>query len=239
MKKSLYLLLLIIICSCTNQAKKLSELSIHKDTILADEKDSIVDSIVIDSSDGYKLTKRELREIIKQHPELTTNLILQPDIAYHQQHDINFNSEVGQDNYYLLYAYLLKNNNGTIKSQEERTKLTAVFEDINKIYDSINNGGTYYAHEYSRIPVYVEYSIYQGKKNDYYVKNYDISKQKSLYINSIKQLITDELNNNFDVNRNEIPQLKKKLIETVNHMDGLITNTFYLKMAQQFQYSNY
>jgi len=236
MKRSFYLLLLIIICGCTNQAKTPStKLSIHKDTVFADDEDSVV----IDSNVDYKLTQGEIRWIKNSHPELTANITLQPDISYQQQHDINFNSEVGQDNYYLLYAYLLKDKNVGVKSKEERTRLTGIYNDINFIFNKINNGGTYYNHHDSRIPAYTEYSIYQGKNNDYYVKNYDISKQKNLYINSIKQLITDELNNNFDMAESKKPQLKKKLLETVNHMDGLITNTFYLKMAQQFQYSNY
>jgi hypothetical protein len=235
MKKSLYLLLLILISSCTHQTKNSSNLSIKKNSVLADNKDSVV----IDSTDGYRITKGDLREIAEHHPELITDFEFQPDIAYHQQHDINFSSEIGQDSYYLLYAYLLKNKNGDIKSREERIKLMDVYDAINAIYDKLNYGGTNYSHQYSRIPAYVEYSIYEGKNNDYYIKTYNIARQKRLYLNSIKQLITDELNNSFDIAEIEKPQLKKKLFETVNHMNGLITNTFYLKMAQEFQYSNY
>ena len=231
MKKSHYFLLLILISGCTHPGKKAQKPSI--------EKDISTDSVITDTSSNYKINKGELKDIIKHHPELITDIASQPDIAYHQQHDINFNSELGQDDYYLLYAYLLKNKNSDIKFRQQRIKLMSIYRAINTIYDRLNNGGTYYSHQESRIPAYVEYSINEGKNNDYYIKTYDIVKQKSLYLNSIKQLITDELDNNADIPQTEKSQLKNKLFETVNGMNGLITNTFYLKMAQQFQYSNY
>jgi hypothetical protein len=235
MKKSLYLLLLIIISSCIQQVKKSPILSDKKDTIRPDDKDSVV----LDSSGGYKITKGNLREITKQHLELTADLTLKADVAYHQQHDINFNSEIGQDDYYRLYTYFLKSRNGDKKFEIERKTLTSIYNDINFIYRQLNSGGTYYSHMDARIFAYVEYAIYEGKDNDYYVKTYNITQQKNFYLNSIKQLIIDELQNNSDIAETEKPQLKKKLLETVNHMNGLITNTFYLKMAQHFQYSNY
>lgn len=104
---------------------------------------------------------------------------------------------------------------------------------------TLANGGTYFGHQYTRILGYAEYAIYQNSGTDYLIKTYSISRQKTLYINSLKQLINDELSTNFDISEKDKPALKRSLLKTVTEMDGLITNYFYLNMAKEFQYSNY
>jgi len=238
MEKICYLLLLVFINACTQKTNKLkdSHSDIPKKQIIAVKNG---DSVLLDSATNYKITTSELNILLKRHPELNDEYVKSPDIDYYKQKDLDFNSEIGRDNYYLIYAYFLKAKNGNKKFQGEREILIKIYNYINSIYDYLNDGGTYYNHQCSRIPAFAENAINSGINNDYYIKTYNISKQKQLYLQSIKQLITDEQNSNFDLDETKKPELKRKLFKTVDDMSGLITNTFYLKMAQEFQYSNY
>jgi hypothetical protein len=202
------------------------------------------DSVIIDTENDYKISKNNLKETIKDHPYLIAKI--HPNFSYQRDkmsslnssHN-DFNSEVGQDDYYLLYAYLLKSDNKQQKFEVQRKTLKDIYTNINHIYQQLAHGGTYFGHQYSRIPAFVEYAIYVGKDNEDYLKGYNISKQKTLYINSLRQLITDELSIDFDSGKKEKLQIQKDLYKTVNDIDRLITNYFYLKETQEFQYSNY
>ena len=113
---------------------------------------------------------------------------------------------------------------------------------INSIFFRLNDGGTYYGHQYRRISGYVEYSIYwYSKREDFFTKSYNIKAQKQLYLNSIRQLIKDELpiNGGYEWGHTYRIQKEKELNELVDTLDKLIDDLFYLKRAQAFQYSNY
>ncbi|MES2277352.1 MAG: hypothetical protein V4592_15100 [Bacteroidota bacterium] len=249
MKKLPYLLLLFLTLGCNYRQKKkinfdVSDTTANSLPVLPDDKDSVW---IQDYPEKIKETKGTIRRILKFHPELQSAFTQQPDISYkldkenasHNGHVMDFTSEVGQDNYFTYYAYFLKTKNGNEKYQTQRKTLTDIYLDINSLFGKLSGGGTYYSHQYSRIAGYAEYAIYRGAGNDYYQRTYPISRQKQLYISSLKQLINDELSNNFDITEKDKPALKKGLLETVNHINGLITNFYYLKMTQEFQYSNY
>lgn len=239
MKNLSYLLLLIIFTGCTHYSKKEKDPTkitaiTKKDTIFPGDKDTLT----LDSDGRFKFLKGTLRKIAKENPELNSaDYIEKPDIAYSSSH--NFGSEAGQDEYFVLYAYFLKSKNGEKKYQQQRQTLIKIYRGINSIYGRLARGGTYFGHQYSRILGYAEYSIYAAKDNDYYIKKYSISKQKALYLNTLRQIITDELSADFDFLEDEKPALKKELLKTVNELNNLITDYFYLNMAREFQYSNY
>jgi len=105
----------------------------------------------------------------------------------------------------------------------------------------LNYGGTYYGHQYSRIEGYAEYDIYcYSRRADFFDKTYDISNQRKLYIASIRQLIIDEVKVDTNINgEKEKAARKKKLFAIVTDIEKEITDNFYLKMAQGFQYEHY
>jgi hypothetical protein len=149
-----------------------------------------------------------------------------------------FGSEAGQDSYYIIYAYFLRQRQLDKVSNVRRSRLIKMYRNINSIFDALAQGGTYFGHQHKRILGEAEYSIYQGKDNYYYKKAYDITKQKELYLNTLKQQIVDELSTGEFLEK-EKPKIKKELFETVNELDALITDYFYLESARTFQYSNY
>jgi hypothetical protein len=255
MKNISFLLLLGVLLGCNHpdklQTKQTTPVKPKPNVTSAADKDSVV----IDTIDGEKIkyAKDYLQKILTYYPEFKDSVPSPPDMAYatrgtfgkpyqkDDEHYISFGSEAGQDDYYELYAYYLKMNDGGEKYQTKRKNLILLYLDINEIFARLKGGGTFFGHQHTRILGYAEYSIfiygYEKKYGD--LKTYSVSKQKQLYISLLKQHITDELSSNFDIPENEKSKLKQQLFETVNHINGLITEYFYLEQVQTFQYSNY
>jgi hypothetical protein len=191
--------------------------------------------VITERGDTVSYSKEEFNSIVDAHPELYSDEVRDPDLIYYNSPtDIRFASEAGQDGYYELYARFLKKRNGIQRYAERRKKLIAIYENINGIYGELQQGGTYFGHQYYRISGYAEYSVYLYKISENNLeKTYDISKQKSLYIRSLRQLIEDE------ISPFAKPGLKKEMNSWVNDIDKAITDNFYLRRAQEFQYSHY
>lgn len=201
------------------------------------------DSLIIHTEIGKTLrfSKNEINEIIDNHPEFFDEFISDPNLTYHKYaNSLDFSSEVGQDAYFILYAYFLKQRNEDKKYAQQRLKLIDIFSKINSLYANLQHGGTYFGHQIFRIPGYVEYAIYiMPKTGEQIDKTYKIDKQKAQYINSLKQLIEDENKIDFDTKESEKSARLKKLNKLVDELEGLITDLFYLRQAQKFQYTNY
>ena len=249
MKPILYILIFAIgLLSCDNKLKKVdkttrTELNIQTQNIDNSKFETQQDTILITTelNDTLKFAKNEFNKIINKHPEFFDEYPNGPDQLYFNHNDKEeFGSEVGQDIYYALYAYFLKQKNGEKKYEKERKKLIDIYLKINSLFQHFQYGGTYFGHQYSRILGYAEYSIYllpKSKKD--FKKTYDISMQKDLYIKSLKQLITDESEIDFNTLGEEKIERTKQLNKIVDELDKLITDNFYLRRAQEFQYGHY
>ncbi|CAD0007029.1 hypothetical protein FLACHUCJ7_03104 [Flavobacterium chungangense] len=111
---------------------------------------------------------------------------------------------------------------------------------INSLFGHFQYGGTYFGHQKMRILGYAEYSIYLlPKENNEIEKTYDITKQKELYIKSLRQLIKDESEIDFETLGQEKIERNKKLNEIVDKLNTLISDNFYLRRAQDFHYGHY
>jgi hypothetical protein len=262
MKNILLLIMIAALFSCKNFDKRsqpsnqdTSANSVSKqstpDIISGSDKDSV--NISSEPDDTFKYSKGDLRKIIKACPEFTEDLHYSPDESLTKSKDVtidlggedntmNFNCEVCQDNYYILYAFFLKMGDCDEQYNKQRQTLIKLYRDLNFIFGRLRHGGTYYGHQDSRILGYAEYSIYLLNEHQNYgnfKKPYSISKQKALYMATLKQTIEDEINSDNDTLLKQKPKDKKELLKTVNEMDSLITDYFYLNMVQKFQYSHY
>lgn len=213
------------------------------------------DSVYISSTsrDTLRFSKDEFNDIVDNFPELTSKNPLPPDSAYNakiwidvvdsagKKHHITFGSEAGRDEYYILYAYFLKQKNGITKHAVRRKKLLSIYRTLNSIFGNLNYGGTYFGHQYARIEGYAEFSVYWYKHNkDFFDRPYDISKQKVYYIDGLKQLIVDEVvkDQNTTGLKQKLEQ-QEKLFKEVDDLNNLITDNFYLSMAKSFQSEYY
>jgi hypothetical protein len=197
--------------------------------------------IATEIGDTLKYSKADFNDIIDKHPEFFSDNVQDPDPTYYcAAYKHGFNSEAGQDEYYMLYAYFLKQKNGIDKYADRRQKLIDIYADINSLYQRFQHGGTYFGHQGARILGYAEFSVclYKSYENDL-SKTYDISKQKRLYIQSLRQLIDDELRVDGETLEREKKKRKQELNTTVDNIDKAITDNFYLRRAQEFQYEHY
>jgi hypothetical protein len=212
-----------------------------------------LDSIKITTQnfDTLAFSKSEFNQLIDSVPSLyDDNFFGAPDINYKSMFKktfyndkgepvLSFNSEVGQDDYFILYAYFLQKKVGD-KFNERKKTVTDIYNIINSIYAHLSNGGTYFGHQSRRIIGYAEYSIYNYSKNeDFFNKKYNIKPQKNIYLKSIRQLIKDELTEDGGTVGIDRIKKEKKLNALVDQLSNLITDNFYLKSAQEFQISHY
>ncbi len=197
--------------------------------------------ITTETGDTLKYSKDGFNQIVDNHPELTNEYAQDPDQTYYCNRDKEqFGSEAGQDTYYILYAYFLKQKNGIDKYAERRKRLIDICSNINSLSRYFEYGGTYFEHQQSRILGYAAYSIYlysQGEK--YFAKIYDIAKRKELYIKSLRQLIEDESKVDFYTLAQEKLTRNRELNKIVNNIDKAITENYYLRRAQEFHYRHY
>lgn len=254
--KILVVLILFSVNSCINS---------KTDNIIDDKKthdndiDSILNSIIgnqdtiiisTENNDTLSYTKEELKDILEYYPEINDKYPKHPDLVYaistnkfidNKEFDSGqFGSECGQDCYYILYSFFLKHRNGDEIYNGKRDTLIQIYRKINGINEGLANGGTYFGHQHDRILGYTEYSIYKYKNNNiYFNKEYDIENQKEIFLKLLRQRIIDEESKNFEYDKTQILDRKLKFKKYTTKLDSLITDYFYLKMAQEFQYSNY
>ena len=134
----------------------------------------ILSTIVLASCAGlYAESKKTAKEksLIEQHaPELLrlSQEVLSAEKLYEKRSDLSeFGGECGQDYYFELYALSLKEENDKKAGQraEEiqkiRANLNEIYMTLNEMFRLVVGGGTYFGHEYQRIPARTEYDIYR------------------------------------------------------------------------------
>jgi len=232
--------------SCNNQSKKVDLTTVADTQPKQVDKSKYytqVDTVLIatEIGDTLKYAKANFNSIVEKHSEFFEEFPDNPDLAYFNGNNKEeFASEAGQDIYYILYAYFLKQRNGIKEFAEQRQKLIKIYSNINSLFGHLKYGGTYFGHQSKRIVGYAEYSVFilpKDKKG--YTKTYEIIPQKKLYIKSLRQLIDDEstIDNN-TIGQDKILRIKK-LNKIIDELDNLITDNFYLRRAQEFHYEHY
>jgi hypothetical protein len=198
--------------------------------------------IITETHDTLKFTQQEFNTIVDAHPEFYQEWCTNPDYLYHKYGDSSdFGSEQGEDVYFTLYAYFLKQKHGVQEFAVPRRKLIDIYENLNSLFGHLQYGGSYFGHQRLRILGYAEYSIcLYPRRTDILEKTYDITKQKALYINSLRQLIKDESTIDFEtLGKSEKAARGQRLNKLVDKLESLITDIFYLRRAQAFQFDNY
>jgi len=215
-----------------------------RDSSLFTTKDSVVISFA--GRDTLIYSKKEYNDIIANFPILYSKYPSYPDQTYaaaleHPDTAHEFSSEAGQDNFYLLYAYFLRQKNKGPELAGARDTLIRIFENINNLYGRLNHGGTYFGHQYNRLLGYAEYEVsVLSKEPDWFKKDYSIVAQKARFIDLIHQQIQDEVSvDNFILGPGEKQKAIQEMEKYLDKMNALMTNYFYLTRARRFLYDNY
>jgi hypothetical protein len=189
-------------------------------------------------------SKNELNKIEALFPALTDKSVPSPLAAYTVSYlpkkyinqdgivkQLDFKEPFGQDEFYLLYAYYLKQKNGDSKYKVERDKLVDLYDAINEIYVTWSQSLLYYDHQGFRIYACAEYSIFllDQYKEDF---DSDFKKQKNLYIKSLRQYSQDQFKGSaiYDANR---------IKENIAILEKLIINYYYLEQVRTFEMEYY
>lgn len=200
------------------------------------------DSLIVlhfQTNDSLVYSQDYFDNILRIHPEFVFEETLNPTLSYQLQHDIEFNSEAGKDNYCMLYSYFLMNVNGQQRYAAQRKILFRLFSKVNELFAFIEQGGTYFGHQQKRLLAEVEYAIFlMSKDKSELRKTYNINKQKQLYIQGLRQLVADEVANNEGIEPQQKSSQIKQLYKIVDDINLLITDNFLLRRLQNFQ-SNY
>jgi len=115
MKTLLYIPFLFLF-SCSNHTKRtdinsnLESVSYSQITSDSSKYHTTEDSVLITTEIGesLKYSKVEYNLIVDNHPEFFSDIVQDPDASYYCTSDKNgFESELGKDEYYMLYAYFL------------------------------------------------------------------------------------------------------------------------------------
>lgn len=251
------LCLVLLVWGCQNA--KVESRNVKIDSTRKQEKKTVKDTTrqglvpVVFYDDTINFAAQHLYLAKKTIPQFSEEFFQNPDEAYatrgmgyepktEEEKAFNtFGCEVCQDDYYLMYAYFLRQRNGETKHVEERKTLIALFRLINSLNGRLRGGGTYFGHQYNRIYAYAEYAVYTSNKDFDDEKKYPIAKEKGFFIGGLKQKVLDDERYNFDVAVGAVAKKERKeeLLQIVDQINKLISNHFYLKRAQGFQYSNY
>jgi hypothetical protein len=244
--KLVYLLLIFLTLGCQRQSKlvlpetsKVAEVKVNPNHIKEDY-------IEIDLGDELPTFSIEnINKIIDEHPEFFEEFINDPEIEYYKNIG-DFGSELGQDHYYVLYYYFLKQRNPSKEYEIRRKRLIELFQTYNALHQRINYGGTYFGHQGYRIYGIAEYILDRLPPDDsYYNVEYDFLKQKKLYIRLLKQYIADEIEIDENllgakgIDKIRKAERKNELDSIVNRIDSLTIDRFYLRLGQEFNYRYY
>jgi hypothetical protein len=259
--KPLISIITLLLFSCKSQIhnnpSNTVDTSIFKNSTVIDKSQLYAndDSIIISSKhfDTIKYSKADFNQIVDNFPSLYPSIPVNPDISYAQsgyskdviesngnKKHLTFGSELGQDTYYILYSYFLRKKQNDKNSDTARENLIKIYQTINDIFSYLNYGGTFFGHQFYRINGYAEYGVYEYKSFSDNNKVKDIKQLKQLYLTSLKEIIHQKIELD-----NETPQRiqktirEKQALKYVATLDKIIINNFYLKKAQQFQFSYY
>ncbi|MEZ2442256.1 hypothetical protein AB6805_11065 [Chitinophaga sp. RCC_12] len=208
----------------------------HRTKIDTAKKEDSSPKITIDSDANLVYTENELKSILKRNPVFMEKYPTSPAEAYANlwchsiPEDARFGGEAGQDEFYLLYSYFWKKKN--VNQQQRRERLLRLYRYVNEIYGELHHGGTYFGHQYKRIPAYVEYDLYCLDPVDSLPGYKNI---RSLYIGLFKEEIKSKISVENDID----PAAEEKLLGKVDELAPLMTDYVDLMLVRKFQYSNY
>jgi hypothetical protein len=233
--------------SCNIQPDKVDQKADGKQSIYASKIDLTKyyaqdDSIYITTEINWVLryTKEEFNSIIDRHPEFFETVPKNPDQLISENDGDEFKDETGQDVYYVLYAYFLKQRNGNKAFTAQRQKLIDIYTNLNELYGFIKHGGSFFGHQIARILGNAEYSIYKLTQTNTKIYNSkDFDRQKKYYINSLRNFIKDEIKKDPSIPDDAKTTRYTEYNLIIGKIEKLITNSFYLTETQEFHKDHY
>ncbi|MCO6148853.1 hypothetical protein [Flavobacterium sp. NRK1] len=260
-------LCLVLVC-CNKQKTDAVKTANAQTTTLAKDSLTEVKNAVVDSSKLIKVIylndkgnyydKEAYKAFGKWSNALNPNYVCAPDVAeeifrrekFYKQKSNPISKIQSGTHFLYLYANFLQKKNGIESNVELRKKIFRICTLINAVHSNIDfDGGIYFSYQRTFSAAYTEFALYNYiRYNMVFKKEYSIQKQKSLYIQLLKQKVDDELNEMIKKQRGQYWYLntpekrkewRKETLILIKELDDLIETYYDLKIAEQFQYSHY
>jgi hypothetical protein len=165
-------------------------------------------------------------------PELFLKVPLSPYEAYDKcksGYMMGWGCEVGMDDYFQLYAEVLRRKSGkAMKPIRNDTK--EAMELLNFIANELSVGGTFYSHQLARSEGEIEYSLYKYEKGDLDFSSFDFKKNRDALFRKWKNNIHKSISRDGSTNFTELSDvdLEKQLLDSLSRMKSLVKTPFTL-----------
>jgi len=193
--------------------------------------------VILHPNTSFSLTynPKEYEEIIKSVPEFFVEYPENPYFCYESvgKKNKHFHGGIlGIDSYYSFYGHVLsKRNKNNENYSKDRDILYSLFYKLTEFYQTLNmqNG---YGHVFRRIPAFAEHQIFYKDKSE--IIDYDITEQKTIYFNLLKQYAKDEISNNYNFSSKERQENLLFCLNQLKQMEKLITSRFHFLALQKY-----
>lgn len=201
-------------------------------------------NLPIDKENYETYDREELNAIIDYFPTLYQFPPLSPDSSYEASgitkdykdssgeiQRLSFNSEIGMDGYYVIYAWFLtKKMSAAARSRAE--KLAEIYRTINSISNRLERGGTRFGHMYRRIAGISLYDGYMYAHRKLPASTH-FAADKKAFINTLKKYIHQRTDADIKILEAD-EEVKTLILARATKLNNLITDSYDLKMAKEF-----
>lgn len=202
-------------------------------------------NLPIDKKGNYHTYEgKMLNTIIDYFPTIYQFPPLSPDSSYKasgiwkdykdssgETQNISFGSEVGQDDYYVIYGWFLSKKM-SIQALSRAEKLAIIYRKINSISNRLERGGTHFGHMYRRIAGISAYDGYMYAHRKLPASTH-FGADKKAFISTLKRYIRQRTDADIRI-READEQVKTQILALATELSNLLTDSYYLKMAKEF-----
>jgi hypothetical protein len=176
-------------------------------------------------------------------PELFRKVPLSPYEAYDKcksSYMIGWGCEVGMDDYFQLYAKVLRKKSGAEIIPVRKATLDAM-KWLNMLASQIAGGGTFFGHSIVRLEGDLEYSLYQYEHGQLNFENIVLDKERKELFKLWRRNIRNSLKVRTTSNQNEIKnaELELLLIGTLKDLEALVKTPFTLTFIREYVHRLY
>jgi hypothetical protein len=176
-------------------------------------------------------------------PELFRKVPLSPYEAYDKcksGYMIGWGCEVGMDDYFQMYAKVLRKKSGKAMEPFRQSTLEAM-QLLYFIANKLSGGGTFYSHMLARSEGEIEFSLYKFEQGEMDFSDLDFDKERSALFRKWKRNIHKSITRDGSTNFTEMTDadLEKQLLDSLSRMKSLVKTPFTLTYLDEFGHRFY
>ncbi len=193
-------------------------------------------SASMDSATYWKMVRDSCPELFRKVP-------LSPYEAYgkcNSRYMIGWGCEVGMDDYFQMYAKVLRKRSGKAMEPFRQSTLEAM-QLLYFIANKLSGGGTFYSHMLARSEGEIEFSLYKFEQGEMDFSDLDFDKERSALFRKWKRNIHKSITRDGSMNFTELSDadLEKQLLDSLSKMKSLVKTPFTLTYIDEFGHRLY